>query len=148
MGSGQKDPKKLYSAICRSKIDYGCQLYGTAIKSRLKKLDSIHREGIRIYTGAFKTSPMESLHVEANEPALDKRRNKLGLRFLYRLRSNPTYNCTLITLDSTEDRNFEENGKITRPVGVHYRNIRGKIYGETKGDREEQYATTTTMDNK
>ena len=36
MGSRQKDPKKLYSAICRSKIDYGCQLYGTATKSRLK----------------------------------------------------------------------------------------------------------------
>ena len=75
----------------------------------LKKLDSIHREGIRIYTGAFKTSSMESLHIEANEPALDKRRNELGLRFLYRLRSNPTYNDTVNTLDSTEDHNYDEN---------------------------------------
>ena len=80
-GADRKTLKKLYSAICRLKIDYGCQLYGTATKSRLKKLDSIHREGIRIYTGAFKTSPMESLHVEANEPALYKKRNELGLRF-------------------------------------------------------------------
>ena len=64
---------------------------------------------------------MELLHIEANQPALNKRRNELGSKFLYRLRSNPTYNGTLNTLDSTEDYNCEENVKIIRPVGVHYR---------------------------
>ena len=58
---------KLYSAICSTKMDYGCQIYNTASAWRLKKLDSIHREGIRIYTEAFGTSPVESLHVEVNE---------------------------------------------------------------------------------
>ena len=53
-GADRKTLKKLYSAICRSKMDYGYQLYDTATKSRLKKLDSIHREGIRIYTSAFR----------------------------------------------------------------------------------------------
>ena len=47
---------------------YGCQIYNTASAGRLKKLESIHREGIRIYTGAFRTSTVESLHVEANDP--------------------------------------------------------------------------------
>ena len=37
---------------------------------KLKKLNSIHREGIRIYTGAFKTSPVEALHVEENERSI------------------------------------------------------------------------------
>ena len=58
----------MYSAICRTKIDYDCQIYNTASAGRHKKLDSINREGIRIYTGAFRTSPVESLHVEANAP--------------------------------------------------------------------------------
>ena len=31
-------------------MDYGCQLYNTASAGRLKKLDNIHREGIKIYT--------------------------------------------------------------------------------------------------
>ena len=66
MGMRSKNTKKLYSTIFRTKIDYGCQLYNTASAERLKKLDSIHREGVRIYTGAFRTSPVESLHVEAN----------------------------------------------------------------------------------
>ena len=79
-----ENPKKLYSAICRTKKDYGCQLYNTASAGRLKKIDSIHREGIRIYTGAFRTSPVEALHVEAKYPLLELRRNELGLRFLYK----------------------------------------------------------------
>ena len=65
-------------------MDYGYQLYNTASAGRLKKLDSIHREGIRIYTGAFRTSPVSALHVEANDPPLVLRKNELGLRFLYK----------------------------------------------------------------
>ena len=42
----RKTLKKLYIAICRTKIDYGCQLYKTAFAVRLKKLDIIHREGL------------------------------------------------------------------------------------------------------
>ena len=73
-----------------------------------------------------------NVYVESNEPALDKWRNELGLRFLYRLRSNPTYNSTLNTLDSTEDHNYEENGKITSPVGVHYRILEERYMEEQK----------------
>ena len=48
-------------------IGQRCQLYNTASAGRLNKLDSIHREGIEIYTGAFRTFPVESLHVDAND---------------------------------------------------------------------------------
>ena len=66
-------------------------IYNTASAGRLKKLDRIHREGIRIYTGAFRTSPVESLHVETNDRLLEERRNELGLGFLYKLKSNTSY---------------------------------------------------------
>ena len=85
----------MYSVICRTKIDYCCQLYNTASSGRLKKLDSIHREGTRIYTGGFRTSPIEALHVEANDPLQELRTNKLRLRFLYKLRNNTSYIETL-----------------------------------------------------
>ena len=68
LGRDQKTLKKLDSAICRTKIDIGCQIYNTASEGRLKKLDSIHREGIKIYTWAFRTSPIESTDIEANDP--------------------------------------------------------------------------------
>ena len=65
-GGVQKTLKILYSTIRGTKIDYGCQLYNTASPGRLKKLDSIHRDGIKVYTSAFRTSSVETLQVEAN----------------------------------------------------------------------------------
>ena len=76
-------------------MDYGCQLYNTAFAGRLKKLDSTHREGIRIYAEAFRTSPGEALHVESNDSPLELRRNKLRLRCLYKLKGNSSYIETL-----------------------------------------------------
>ena len=39
--------KKNSSIICRSKMDYGCQIYSTVSSGRTKKLDSKHRKSIR-----------------------------------------------------------------------------------------------------
>ena len=90
-------------------MNYDCQLYNTASAGRLNKLDSIHREGIRKYTGASRASPVEALDVKENDPPLELKRNKLGLRFLYKLKSNTSYIETLNTLDDREDQNYEKN---------------------------------------
>ena len=70
-------------------------MYGSARESYLKTLDTIQHQGIRLALGAFRTSPTDSLLVEANEPSLNDRREKLPLQFALKLksnRSNPTYN--------------------------------------------------------
>ena len=59
---------KLYRCLIRSKFDYGCFIYGAARKSYLRELKTIHHLGLRIALGAFTTSPIESLYIEANEP--------------------------------------------------------------------------------
>ena len=101
-------------------MDYSCQLYNTAFAGRLKKLNNIHRESIRIYTGAFKSSQVEAL-VEANNTPLKLRRKELGLRFLYKVKSNNLYIETLNTLDDREDRNYKENERSIKPTGVYLR---------------------------
>ena len=53
-----------------SKLDYGCIIYGSARKSYLQMLDPIHNQGLRLALGAFRTSPVASLYVEADEPSL------------------------------------------------------------------------------
>ena len=40
--------KKMYSAICMTKMDYGSQLYNTASPERLNKLDGMPIKVIRI----------------------------------------------------------------------------------------------------
>ena len=52
-------------------------MYGSARKSYLQMLDHIHNQGL----GAFRTSPVERLYVDAHEPSLDARRAKLSLQY-------------------------------------------------------------------
>ena len=48
-------------------------------------LDPIHNQGLRLALGAFRTSPVASLYVEADEPSLYSRREKLSLQYAIRL---------------------------------------------------------------
>ena len=61
---------KLYRSLVRSKLDYGCIVYGSASKTALAKLYPVHNQGLRLSLGAFRSSPVESLYVEAHEPPL------------------------------------------------------------------------------
>ncbi|GBM83251.1 hypothetical protein AVEN_79344-1 [Araneus ventricosus] len=67
---------RIYRSLVRSKLDYGMPVYGSASKSTLKMLDSVHRQGFRIATGAFRTTPIPSLHVISGEPSLELRRHR------------------------------------------------------------------------
>ena len=67
----------LYRTLIRSKLDYGSIVYRSVRKSYLKSVDTIH-QGLRLALGAFRTSPVESLYAEANEPSLYIRGEKLS----------------------------------------------------------------------
>ena len=85
---------RMYQALCLSKMEYGCQIYGSACKTTLAKLDVLHNMALRICTGAYRTSPVESLYVDSGFPPLYIRREELGLRYLSRVltsKSNPNY---------------------------------------------------------
>ena len=81
---------QLYRSLIRSKLDYGSIVYGSARKSYLMMLDTVHHQGLRLALGAFRTSPVESLYVEAEEPSLYLRREKLALQYALRLAANPS----------------------------------------------------------
>jgi len=70
----------LHRLLNRSKLDYGYIAYGSARKSYLNLLDTVHHQGLRLSFGAFRTSPVESLYVEANKPSLENRHIKLGIQ--------------------------------------------------------------------
>ena len=87
---------RLYRSLVRSKLDYGCIVYGSARPSYIKMLDTIHHQGLRLALGAFRTSPVESLYVEAGELPLKHRRIKLSLQYVTKLRSSPSNPCNII----------------------------------------------------
>jgi ribonuclease HI len=88
---------KLYRCLIRSKLDYGSIVYGAARKSYISMLDPVQNQALRICLGAFRTSPVESLQIEANEPSLALRRTRLSALYILRLSSNthnPAYKNT------------------------------------------------------
>ena len=88
-GADQTTSLKIYRSLVRSKWDYGCIVYGSASKTALAKLDPVHNQGLRLSLGAFRSSPVESLYVEAHEPPLEIRREKLALQYILKLKANP-----------------------------------------------------------
>ena len=82
-----------YRSLIRSKLDYGAIVYGSARKSYLASLDTVHHQGLRLAFGAFRTTPVESLYVEADEPSLYLRREKLALQYAIIRPSRGPNNC-------------------------------------------------------
>ncbi|GFW34276.1 putative RNA-directed DNA polymerase from transposon X-element [Trichonephila clavipes] len=62
---------RVYQALILSRLDYGCVVYGSAGASVLRRLDTIHHSALRIISGAFKTSPVNSLYVVCHQPPLE-----------------------------------------------------------------------------
>ena len=88
-GANQSILTNTFKAIIQSKIDYGCAAYGSANKSTLKKLDIILNNGMRIATGAYRTSPISNILSESNMLPLHLRRKKLTLHYAIKLLHSP-----------------------------------------------------------
>ena len=110
---------RLYRSIVRSKLDYGCMVYGSARISYLESLDRVQNAALRVCLGAYRTTPISSLHVEANEPPLSLRRQKLALQYIIKLKSNPTNPA----YDSVFQQNFKSVFNI-KPTAIPTLGIR------------------------
>ena len=66
-GNGQSSLLKLYNVLCKSRLNYASQIYSSAWKTNLEILDVVHNSALRICTGAYRTSPIESLYLTAGE---------------------------------------------------------------------------------
>ena len=77
--------------------------------------DTIHHQGHRLALGAFRTSPIESLYVEAKEPSLSIRRKKLSLHYATRISSNSTNPAKGIVFKPKYSDNFLSKPNEIKP---------------------------------
>lgn len=77
-----------HRALFRYKTDYGSCVYGPSKKSKLSAINPVHNTEIRLATGAFRTSRLQSLHEESGEPPLTVLRN-LFCNYVSRLATQP-----------------------------------------------------------
>jgi hypothetical protein len=79
---------QIYKSLIISKLEYGAEIYSSAKNPILKIIDPIHNLNLRLSIGGFKSSPVESFYVTANETLLWIRRIKIALTFAAKLKKN------------------------------------------------------------
>ena len=124
---------KLYRSLVRSKLDYGCIVYGSASKTALVKLDPVHNQGLRLSLGAFRSSPVESLYVEAHEPPLEIRREKLALQYAIKLKGNPRNPAYDVVFNPKYQNLYANKDSATDSFGIYCK----KLLKEAKIDVAE-----------
>ena len=117
-GAERKVLLKLYRSLVRSKLDYGCTVYGSARLSYLRKLDSIHNKGLRLALCAFRKSPVNCLYAEANEPSLNLRRKKLSLQYNLKSNRNPDNPTHKVVCESLYKDDFIEQEAHDGPISL------------------------------
>ena len=108
----------LYRSFIRSQLDYGCIVYGSTRPSYIKTRDTVHHQGLRLSLGAFRTSPVESLFVEANGASHENRRIKLGMQYATKLKaypSNSVYDCVFNPIYKNV---YDKQPNAIHPFGV------------------------------
>ena len=66
-GADRLLPLCVFTSLIGSRLDYGSVVYGSATKTALKMLDPVLHLGLRLASGAFRTSPVQSLYAECDK---------------------------------------------------------------------------------
>ena len=107
-------------------MDYGCIVNGSASKTALAKLDPVHNQGLRFSLGAFRSSPVENLYVEAHEPPLEIRREKLALQYILKLKANPENPAYDVVFNPKYQILYADKESATDSFGIHCKKLLNK----------------------
>lgn len=108
----------LYKTLIQPRIDFGSIVYSSARTTVIRRLDPIIHEGIRLCTGAFKTSPRMSLLCEAGIYNLYYRRSRLILNYAAKVWTLPFHpNYDLIRFQN-EENHFCQRQSAAKPLKI------------------------------
>ncbi|GBN55128.1 hypothetical protein AVEN_10527-1 [Araneus ventricosus] len=97
-GADRTSLLRIYQAVILSRIDYSCMVYDSARATVSRRLDTIHHSALRICSGAFRTSTVESLYVICHQLPLHLRRQKISALYFFRAQSVPKHPISQLTL--------------------------------------------------
>ena len=102
-GASKKAMICIYRALVRSRLDYGSQIFHTASKSALDKLQMIQTTCLRLSCGAMRTTPANALQQECGEMPLHLRRHKLLLQYTIKIKANINNPANSVLKDTWEN---------------------------------------------
>lgn len=113
-GANQFCLQKLYNAMILPLMDYGDIFYNTAAKSHVNKLNFIQNSALRLISGAFRTTPVNSLEALCGYPDLCTRRMQHIVQFGSSIDNNtnhPLFSNIFVNQNPKNMRNQIEIGK-------------------------------------
>lgn len=120
-GSDRKCLMSLYKSLIRTRLDYGAIAYQSATPTALKMLDPVHHLGIRLATGAFRTSPVESLYAESDEWSLHIQRLYLSFSYFLKIKANTDHPAYPAVNDTSSSQIFQNRPTVKQPFALRVR---------------------------
>ncbi|CAH1720846.1 unnamed protein product [Aphis gossypii] len=114
-GSHSSSLLQIYKALILSKLEYNSFLFIKAKTSALKMLDTVHNTGLRLVTGAFRSSPIPSVLNIAGVAPLDIRRVQSTMLLAVRRTQNNLRVSKQIT-DFLDDTHFPHSDVIKNEI--------------------------------
>ena len=111
-GADRKTLKHLYTALVKSKLDYGAHIYGTPGSKALHRLDPIQNECLRACTGAFKSSPAVSLYTDTGIPPLKYSRDVISLKYFFKTLAHPGSLTHTVTMGDNPPPSMEHTQSL------------------------------------
>ena len=87
------------------------------------KLDPVCNQGLRLSLGAFRSTPVESLYIEAHEPSLNIRRDKLALQYILKLKANPENPAYDVVFNPKHRDLYINKETATNSFGIHCKKL-------------------------
>lgn len=103
-GVHPKHLRRIYIALIRSRLDYGCFLYDNSANSNLSKLDKAQNQALRIVGGFVRSTPIHTMESEICMPPLYLRRKYLAYKYCLKAKSL-TNNETITLLNELSSLN-------------------------------------------
>lgn len=108
----------IYRSTIRTKLNYASFVYGSSRVSSLRQLDTVHHEGIRLCTGLFRTSLVESLYIIAHDKPLWLRRDYIGMSYVVRLATVADNQAFSVVFYPSFFKLFEKRPSLALPFGL------------------------------
>ena len=101
-GSDTKTMLRLYTMLLKPRLEYGLEAFSSAAPTYINSLDTIQNSALRLATGAFRSSPISSLHAETGILPQEYSRQLKLLNYYLRLRVNTTHPMHNICIDQED----------------------------------------------
>ena len=105
-GADRRTLLQLYTSLIRPILDYNGFLFDNIASHKIKLLQTIQNDALRIATGALRTTNTCNLHVETNIPPLDRRRKYQLLCFYAKSCSKPNTPTYIILNEQHANRDL------------------------------------------